>query len=105
MKHFKIAINKLRKSFEKKIKNINYETRYNNLKKEYDELNIKLDNDKNIAIINDKNRQLKRYKSIIDELRKERGCQNDTKTRKTYNGIPKKHRDNKKQDNNSTSIH
>lgn len=90
-KRFKIAINKIKKNINKKLKNVNYEVRYNNLKKEYDELYDKLDNDKNIAIINSKDKQLQRYKRIIEELRNERRCDNVTKRRKTDNGISKKY--------------
>ena len=54
----KNILNKFNKYIEKNTKNINWQTRYNNLEKKYeaslkeiDDLKLQLDNDKNLKLI------------------------------------------------------
>lgn len=73
----KKILNKFNKYIEKNTKNINWQTRYNNLEKKYeaslkeiDDLKLQLDNDRNVNLIKEKNkyiRTLQRQREILRE--------------------------------------
>lgn len=73
----KNILNKFNKYIEKNTKNINWQTRYKNLNKKYeealkeiDDLKLQLDNDKNLKLIKEKNkyiRTLQRQREILRE--------------------------------------
>lgn len=67
---------------KKAINRINYERKYKKILAEKEIL---------IAKLNDKDKQLERYKRIVEELREERRRYDEEKRRKTNNGISKKH--------------
>lgn len=71
-------LNKFNKYIEKNIKNINWQTRYNNLEKKYeaslkeiDDLKLQLDNDRNVNLIKDKNKYIKTLQRQREILREE----------------------------------
>ena len=73
----KNILNKFNKYIEKNTKNINWQTRYKNLNKKYeealkeiDDLKLQLDNDRNVNLIKDKNKYIKtlqRQRKILRE--------------------------------------
>lgn len=73
----KNILNKFNKYIEKNTKNINWQTRYKNLNKKYeealkeiDDLKLQLDNDRNVNLIKEKNkyiRTLQRQREILRE--------------------------------------
>ena len=73
----KNILNKFNKYIEKNTKNINWQTRYKNLNKKYEEalkeidnLKLQLDNDRNVNLIKEKNkyiRTLQRQREILRE--------------------------------------
>ena len=74
----KNILNKFNKYIEKNTKNINWQTRYNNLEKKYeaslkeiDDLKLKLDNDRNVNIIKEKNKYIKTLQRQREILREE----------------------------------
>ena len=74
----KNILNKFNKYIEKNTKNINWQTRYNNLEKKYeaslkeiDNLKEQLDNDKNLKLIEEKNKYIKTLKRQREILREE----------------------------------
>ena len=74
----KNILNKFNKYIEKNTKNINWQTRYNNLEKKYeaslkeiDNLKEKLDNDKNLKLIEEKNKYIKTLQRQREILREE----------------------------------
>lgn len=75
IKHIK---NNFKKYIEKNTKNINWQTRYNNLNKKYeealkeiDDLKLQLDNDRNVNLIKEKNKYIKTLQRQRDNLREE----------------------------------
>ena len=75
IKHIK---NNFKKYIEKNTKNINWQTRYNNLNKKYeealkeiDDLKLQLDNDRNVNLIKDKNKYIKTLQRQREILREE----------------------------------
>lgn len=74
----KNILNKFNKYIEKNTKNINWQTRYNNLEKKYeaslkeiDDLKLQLDNDRNVNLIKDKNKYIKTLQRQREILREE----------------------------------
>ena len=74
----KNILNKFNKYIEKNTKNINWQTRYNNLEKKYeaslkeiDDLKLQLDNDRNVNLIKEKNKYIKTLKRQREILREE----------------------------------
>ena len=74
----KNILNKFNKYIEKNTKNINWQTRYNNLEKKYeasikeiDNLKEQLDNDKNLKLIEEKNKYIKTLQRQREILREE----------------------------------
>lgn len=67
---------------KKAINRVNYERKYKKILAEKETL---------VAKLNDKDKQLERYKRIVEELREERRRNDEEKRRKTNNGISKKH--------------
>ena len=74
----KNILNKFNKYIEKNTKNINWQTRYNNLEKKYeaslkeiDNLKEQLDNDKNLNLIKEKNKYIKTLQRQREILREE----------------------------------
>lgn len=74
----KNILNKFNKYIEKNTKNINWQTRYNNLNKKYeealkeiDDLKLQLDNDKNLKLIEEKNKYIKTLQRQREILREE----------------------------------
>lgn len=74
----KNILNKFNKYIEKNTKNINWQTRYNNLEKKYeaslkeiDDLKLQLDNDKNLKLIEEKNKYIKTLQRQREILREE----------------------------------
>lgn len=73
----KNILNKFNKYIEKNTKNINWQTRYKNLNKKYeealkeiDDLKLQLDNDRNVNLIKEKNKYIKtlqRQRKILRE--------------------------------------
>ena len=75
IKHIK---NNFKKYIEKNTKNINWQTRYNNLNKKYeealkeiDDLKLQLDNDRNVNLIKEKNKYIKTLQRQREILREE----------------------------------
>lgn len=75
IKHIK---NNFKKYIEKNTKNINWQTRYKNLNKKYeealkeiDDLKLQLDNDRNVNLIKEKNKYIKTLQRQRDNLREE----------------------------------
>ena len=74
----KNILNKFNKYIEKNTKNINWQTRYNNLEKKYeaslkeiDDLKLQLDNDRNVNLIKEKNKYIKTLQRQREILREE----------------------------------
>ena len=74
----KNILNKFNKYIEKNTKNINWQKRYNNLNKKYeealkeiDDLKLQLDNDRNVNLIKDKNKYIKTLQRQREILREE----------------------------------
>ena len=74
----KNILNKFNKYIEKNTKNINWQTRYNNLNKKYeealkeiDDLKLQLDNDRNVNLIKEKNKYIKTLQRQREILREE----------------------------------
>ena len=74
----KNILNKFNKYIEKNTKNINWQTRYNNLEKKYeasikeiDNLKEQLNNDKNLKLIEEKNKYIKTLQRQREILREE----------------------------------
>ena len=74
----KNILNKFNKYIEKNTKNINWQTRYKNLNKKYeealkeiDDLKLQLDNDRNVNLIKDKNKYIKTLQRQREILREE----------------------------------
>ena len=74
----KNILNKFNKYIEKNIKNINWQTRYKNLNKKYeealkeiDDLKLQLDNDRNVNLIKEKNKYIKTLQRQREILREE----------------------------------
>ena len=74
----KNILNKFNKYIEKNAKNINWQTRYKNLNKKYeealkeiDDLKLQLDNDKNLKLIEEKNKYIKTLQRQREILREE----------------------------------
>ena len=74
----KNILNKFNKYIEKNTKNINWQTRYKNLNKKYeealkeiDDLKLQLDNDRNVNLIKEKNKYIKTLQRQRDNLREE----------------------------------
>ena len=74
----KNILNKFNKYIEKNTKNINWQTRYKNLNKKYeealkeiDDLKLQLDNDRNVNLIKDKNKYIKTLQKQREILREE----------------------------------
>lgn len=74
----KNILNKFNKYIEKNTKNINWQTRYKNLNKKYeealkeiDELKLQLDNDRNVNLIKEKNKYIKTLQRQREILREE----------------------------------
>ena len=74
----KNILNKFNKYIEKNTKNINWQTRYNNLEKKYeaslkeiDDLKLQLDNDRNVKLIEEKNKYIKTLQRQREILREE----------------------------------
>ena len=74
----KNILNKFNKYIEKNTKNINWQTRYKNLNKKYeealkeiDDLKLQLDNDKNLKLIEEKNKYIKTLQRQREILREE----------------------------------
>ena len=74
----KNILNKFNKYIEKNTKNINWQTRYNNLNKKYeealkeiDDLKLQLDNDRNVNLIEEKNKYIKTLQRQREILREE----------------------------------
>lgn len=74
----KNILNKFNKYIEKNTKNINWQKRYNNLEKKYeasikeiDNLKEQLDNDKNLKLIEEKNKYIKTLQRQREILREE----------------------------------
>ena len=74
----KNILNKFNKYIEKNAKNINWQTRYNNLNKKYeealkeiDDLKLQLDNDRNVNLIKEKNKYIKTLQRQREILREE----------------------------------
>lgn len=69
---------KFNKYIEKNTKNINWQTRYKNLNKKYeealkeiDDLKLQLDNDRNVNLIKEKNKYIKTLQRQREILREE----------------------------------
>lgn len=74
----KNILNKFNKYIEKNTKNINWQKRYNNLEKKYeasikeiDNLKEQLNNDKNLKLIEEKNKYIKTLQRQREILREE----------------------------------
>ena len=74
----KNILNKFNKYIEKNTKNINWQTRYKNLNKKYeealkeiDDLKLQLDNDRNVNLIKEKNKYIKTLQKQREILREE----------------------------------
>ena len=74
----KNILNKFNKYIEKNTKNINWQTRYKNLNKKYeealkeiDDLKLQLDNDRNVILIKEKNKYIKTLQRQREILREE----------------------------------
>ena len=74
----KNILNKFNKYIEKNTKNINWQTRYKNLNKKYeealkeiDDLKLQLDNDRNVNLIKEKNKYIKTLQRQREILREE----------------------------------
>ena len=74
----KNILNKFNKYIEKNTKNINWQTRYNNLNKKYeealkeiDDLKLQLDNDRNVNLSKEKNKYIKTLQRQREILREE----------------------------------
>ena len=74
----KNILNKFNKYIEKNTKNINWQTRYNNLNKKYeealkeiDDMKLQLDNDRNVNLIKEKNKYIKTLQRQREILREE----------------------------------
>ena len=74
----KNILNKFNKYIEKNAKNINWQTRYKNLNKKYeealkeiDDLKLQLDNDRNVNLIKEKNKYIKTLQRQREILREE----------------------------------
>ena len=74
----KNTLTKFNKYIEKNTKNINWQTRYKNLNKKYEEslkeidnLKEQLDNDKNLKLIEEKNKYIKTLQRQREILREE----------------------------------
>ena len=74
----KNILNKFNKYIEKNTKNINWQTRYNNLEKKYeaslkeiDDLKLQSDNDRNVNLIKEKNKYIKTLQRQREILREE----------------------------------
>ena len=74
----KNILNKFNKYIEKNTKNINWQTRYKNLNKKYeealkeiDDLKLQLDNDRNVKLIEEKNKYIKTLQRQREILREE----------------------------------
>ena len=74
----KNILNKFNKYMEKNTKNINWQTRYKNLNKKYeealkeiDDLKLQLDNDRNVNLIKEKNKYIKTLQRQREILREE----------------------------------
>ena len=74
----KNILNKFNKYIEKNTKNINWQTRYKNLNKKYeealkeiDDLKLQLDNDRNVNLIKEKNKYIKTLQRQREILKKE----------------------------------
>lgn len=77
-KFIKAKIENFNKYIEKNSKNINWQTRYNNLEKKYEaatkeieNLKLQLDNDRNINLIKEKNKYIKTLQRQRDNLRED----------------------------------
>ena len=67
----KNILNKFNKYIEKNTKNINWQTRYNNLNKKYEEALKEIDNDRNVNLIKEKNKYIKTLQRQREILREE----------------------------------
>ena len=74
----KNILNKFNKYIEKNTKSINWQTRYKNLNKKYeealkeiDDLKLQLDNDRNVNLIKEKNKYIKTLQRQREILREE----------------------------------
>ena len=74
----KNILNKFNKYIEKNTKNINWQTRYKNLNKKYeealkeiDDLKLQVDNDRNVNLIKEKNKYIKTLQRQREILREE----------------------------------
>ena len=74
----KNILNKFNKYIEKNTKNINWQTRYKDLNKKYeeslkeiDDLKLQLDNDRNVNLIKEKNKYIKTLQRQREILREE----------------------------------
>lgn len=74
----KHIINNFKKYIEKNTKNINWQTRYKNLNKKYeealkeiDDLKLQIDNDRNVNLIKEKNKYIKTLQRQRDNLRED----------------------------------
>ena len=74
----KNILNKFNKYIEKNTRNINWQTRYKDLNKKYeealkeiDDLKLQLDNDRNVNLIKEKNKYIKTLQRQREILREE----------------------------------